>query len=242
MSPIDRSAHLNAWRTKPLTEKTLLAFGMLTLALVLPPGPGAPLVAIVMTLVTLRFARVDAGLWFACLAAPFGFLAFGAVSLTLRIDSHGIGLAPDALVAAAWVSARAVAGTTCLTFLALTTPTTDLVAGARRLGAPQEIVEIALLIYRLLFILADAARTMDAAQAARLGHAGLRRKLTSLGVLIANLLPRALDRARRLEIGLAARGWHGEMRVLNEVRPASAGGLLGVCLIVATTAAAGLFL
>ena len=45
MSPIDRSAHLNAWREKPLTEKTLLALGMLALALVLPPWPGAPLVA-----------------------------------------------------------------------------------------------------------------------------------------------------------------------------------------------------
>jgi len=85
---------------------------------------------------------------------------------------------------------------------ALTTPATDLIGGLGRLGLPAEITEIALLMYRFLFLLGDTAMAMDAAQAARLGHVGARRRLRSLGLLIANLLPRSLDRARRVFIVL----------------------------------------
>jgi cobalt/nickel transport system permease protein len=79
MSPIDREAHLNRWRGKPLAEKLLLALGMLVLALVTPPWPGAGFVALVMTAATLLFARVSPKVWLACAAAPLGFLAVGAV-------------------------------------------------------------------------------------------------------------------------------------------------------------------
>ena len=241
MSPIDRSAYLNRWNNKPLAEKALLALGMMALAIALPPGAGAPAVAIVMTLATLAGARVPAGLWLGLMLAPAGFLAVGVVSLSIRIDASGIGLAPGGLMAAAHLAARSLAGLTCLLFLALTTPTSTLIAGLRAIGLPQEIAEISLLMYRFLFILADAAFAMDAAQAARLGHASWSQRLRSLGILIANLLPRALDRARRLEIGLAARGWHGDMRVLSDARCATASGIAVVVALEAATAAIGLF-
>ena len=80
---------------------------------------------------------------------------------------------------------------------------------------------------------------MNAAQAARLGHDGARRRLRSLGLLVGNLLPRALDRARRLEIGLAARGWDGEMRVLTTPAKISAAGVITVLAVEAATVAIG---
>jgi len=240
MSPVDRSAHLNRWRHRALAEKAVLALGMLLLAVALPPVPAAPLVATVMVLATLVGARVPARVWLACLAAPLGFLLVGAVTLVVRLDASGLSLTPGGLPAAAGLAARSLAALTCLLFLALTTPATDLIAGLRRLGLPAEIAELALLTYRFLFLLGDTALAMDAAQAARLGHVGARRRLRSLGVLIANLLPRALDRARRLEIGLAARGWDGEMRVLSRRQAISPPALALVLALEAATAAAGL--
>ncbi|MBB4196861.1 cobalt ECF transporter T component CbiQ [Rhodoblastus sphagnicola] len=239
MSPIDREAHLNRWRGKPLAEKLLLALGMMVLALVLKPWPGAAVVAVAMTGAALLGARVSLKVWGACAAAPVGFLAVGAVSLALRIDGHGVGLAPGGFEAAGDLAVKSFAGVTCLLFLALTTPTSDLLAGARRIGVPSEITELALLMYRFLFILADAAVAMDAAQAARLGHATKRRRLRSLGLLAANLLPRALDRARRMEVGLFARGWRGEMRVLSDRPGPSARGMALVCAVLGATALVG---
>lgn len=241
MSPIDREAHLNRWRTKPLVEKFSFALGMLLLALVSKPWPAAGFIAAVMTGAALVGARVAPRVWLACATAPLGFLALGVVPLVLRVDLNGVGLAPGGLEAAGALAARSAAGVACLLFLALTTPTCDLLAGARRLGVPAEIVEIALLMYRFLFILADEAAAMNAAQAARLGHAGTGRRVRSLGLVAANLLPRALDRARRMEIGLAARGWSGEMRVLSDRPGPTLRGMSAVAAVLGATAVLGIF-
>ena len=238
MSPVDRVAHLNRWRRKSLTEKAVLALGMLLITLLLPPFPASVLVAAAMTLAALAGARVPLKLWLACAAAPTGFLLVGAVSLLVQVSTDGLSLAPDGGRLAAGLVARSLAGVTCLLFLALTTPVTDLVAGMRRLGLPHEVAEIAHLMYRFIFLLAETAMAMDTAQAARLGHVSARRRMKSLGMLIANLLPRAFDRARRLETGLAARGWHGEMRVLSVPSPISA---LGLTMVLAVEAGIILF-
>jgi cobalt/nickel transport system permease protein len=242
MSPVDRVAHLNRWRFRSLTEKALLALGMLLLDITLPPFPVAIVVAVIMSLATLVGARVPVRVWLACAAGPTGFLLAGTLSLLLQIDAGGLSLAPDGLKAAARLAARSEAGLTCLLFLALTTPASDLIAGLRRLRLPAEIAEIALLTYRFLFLLAETAAAMNTAQAARLGHVGIGRRLSSLGLLIANLLPRALDRARRLEIGLSARGWNGELRVLSRRSVLSPTGLAAILLLETGTATLGLLI
>jgi cobalt/nickel transport system permease protein len=215
---------------------------MLLIDITLPPYPVAAVVAIVMTLAALLGARVPMRIWLACAAGPTGFLLAGTLSLLLQIDAGGLSLAPDGTAAAIALAARSEAALTCLLFLALTTPASDLVSGLRRLGLPAEVTEVALLTYRFLFLLADTAMAMNNAQAARLGHIGVRRRLHSLGVLIANLLPRALDRARRLEIGLSARGWTGDMRVLSPPSPLSLPGLIAVLLMEIGTAAMGVLM
>jgi cobalt/nickel transport system permease protein len=239
MSAVDRVAHLNRWRFRSLTEKALLALGMLLLDITLPPIPVAVVVAAVMTTAALIGAKVPAKVWLASAAGPTGFLLVGTLSILLQIDAHGLSLAPNGLKAAADLALRSEAGLTCLLFLALTTPASDLIAGLRRLGLPAEIAEVALLTYRFLFLLAETAMAMNTAQAARLGHVGMRRRLSSLGMLIGNLLPRALERARALEIGLSARGWNGDMRVLSRRNPLSLSGLSAILLIEAVTAALG---
>jgi cobalt/nickel transport system permease protein len=225
MSHIDTSAHLNRWRKKSLAEKSLLAIGMLLIAVSVPSWHAAVLVAAVMIGATLLGAGVPLSLWWKAVTAPIGFLLVGVLTLIFQVQLWHIGIAPHGLELAGRVGARAFAGLTCLLFIALTTPATDIIAGLRRIGVPAEIAEMTLLIYRFVFLLGDTAETMNAAQAARLGHINYQRHMKSLGLLIANLMPRAFSRAQALEIGLAARGWHGELRVLSPVRRASPFGL-----------------
>ena len=230
MSHIDTSAHLNRWRKKSLAEKALLALGMLGIAVAVPSWQGALLVAALMIGATLFGARVAFSLWWKTMTAPLVFLFVGVFTLIFQVTFWHVGIAPHGLALAGRVGCRAFAGLTCLLFLALTTPAADLVGGLRRIGVPAEISEMTLLIYRFVFLLTDTAETMNAAQAARLGHITYRRHMKSMGALIANLMPRALARAHALEFGLAARGWHGELRVLSPVRRASA---LGIGIILA---------
>jgi cobalt/nickel transport system permease protein len=219
---IDRAASLSRWRRKPLAEKALAGFGLLALAVTLPPWPGAAYVGGAALGLTFLGARVPFGLWLRVAALPLGFLISGAAMLLVQIGPQGLSLAPGGVEAALHLGLRAMAATFCLMFLALTTPATDLLGGLRRLGLPGEIVEIALLTYRFTFLLAEAASAMTHAQSARLGHATNRLWLRSTARVIAGLLPRAMARARAMEVGLAARGWQGDMPTLALAPPASA--------------------
>ncbi len=235
MSTIDRVAHTNRWRSRSLSEKALLAFGLLVVTLAFPPWPTAAAVLVAAAAAAMVGARVPVRIWGLAMAAPVGFVVTGAATLMVSLGDGGPALAPNGLVDAAALTLRASAAASALLLLAFTTPASDLVAGLARARVPAEIVELALLIYRFLFVLADTFAAMHAAQEARLGHVDWRRRIRSSGLLAANLLPRALDRAHRMEAGLAARGWDGgPLRVMTPRRPVSAAGLAAV---VATLAA-----
>lgn len=240
MTPIDRIAQTNRWRTRALPEKLLLAGGLLALALILPPWPTALLVAAVAVGAATLGAGVPLGAFVAALLGPLGFVATGAATLLVEIGDGGLHLAADHGAAALALTGRSTAAIAALLLLTLTTPATDLVAGARRLRLADEIVDLALLTHRFLLLLGDTAAAMHDAQAARLGHVGALRRIRSAGMIAANLLPRALDRARRLEIGLAARGWTGgALDVLAPPRPVSPAGLAAVLATLAAVALAG---
>lgn len=236
---IDRAAFLSPWRRRPLAEKAVLSLGMLVLAVALPPIPGAAIVGAVMLAFTFVAARVPPKVWLAAAAAPVGFLLTGAATFLVSLSGSGFALVPEGAWPAGQLLLRSLAALTCLLFLALTTPVTDIVVGLRRIGVPRDLVDIALLTYRFVFLVADSALAMNHAQDARLGRSTRRRWLRSLGMLIGNLLPRTLDRARRLETGLAARGWDGEMRVLSRSPKASALAMAGIVGLEALIALAG---
>lgn len=239
---IDRAAFLSPWRKRPLAEKVTLSLGMLALAVTLPPFPGGAIVGLVMLAITFVGARVPLKVWLAAAAAPVGFLLTGAATFFVSISGSGLSLVPEGVWPAAHLLLRSFAALTCLLFLALTTPVTDIVVGLRRIGVPRDLVDIALLTYRFVFLVADAALAMNHAQEARLGRSNRRRWLRSLGMLIGNLLPRTLDRARRLETGLAARGWDGEMRVLSQGERPSAAVLTAIVALEAAIAVLGVSL
>jgi len=222
MSPaLDRLAQTGRWRCRSTLEKALLSFGLLGLALALPPWPGAALVLGLAWAVALAGARVSLAVWGRLVAAPFGFLIVGLAALAVEIGPDGVALARDHGRLALETGLRAAAAVSAMLLLAATTPSTDLMRAARRLGVPAEIADFALLTWRFAMLLLESAAQIRAAQEARLGWHGPRRALRSAGLLIALLLPRALERARWMEIGLAARG-DGALRTLAPSRPVSA--------------------
>jgi cobalt/nickel transport system permease protein len=231
VSLIDTSAYVNRWRKRSLAEKAFLAIGMLLIAVAAPSWPADILIAAAMILITIFGAGVRFSTWWAAMTAPISFLFIAAATLIFQVHDWRIGLAPNGLELAWHVGWRAFAGLTCLLFLALTTPAADLAQGLRSIGVPAEIVEMALLMYRFVFLLTDTASTMDAAQAARLGHSSYRRHMHSLALLIVNLIPRAFVRAQALEVGLTARGWRGELQVLSPVRPVSWMGMIRIVVL-----------
>ncbi|MEO5374189.1 MAG: cobalt ECF transporter T component CbiQ [Alphaproteobacteria bacterium] len=242
MHRVDRLAHDNRLSQRHPVEKLALAGGMLCLGLVLPPWPGAAIVAVVMAAAALGPAGVAVGDYLRVLAVPAGFLAAGLAVLPLALDlgpgGPSLSLSPEGLALAVGTGLRALAGVSCLTFLAVTTPPADLVWVLRRLRVSPAVIDIMLLTYRFVMCMTEVAARGMIAQQARLGWSSVPRRVRSAGMLAAALLPRTLDRARRLELGLAARGYDGVLAVPVERPGPSPVVLLAIGLVEAVVALA----
>ncbi len=218
MRSLDRIAQTNRWLGRSLAEKLTVGLGLLAVDLTQPPLATAPAILAVLTLLALGAARIPARVWAWGLAAPMGFSATGSIALLFPVDQTHV-------LAATAVMLRATAGGACLIFIGLTTPAPTLIQGLNRLHIPTEIIDVALLTYRFIFILADQAAAMHHAQTQRMGKATFVKKLRAVGHVAAGLLPRALHQARRMETGLAARNWQGAFPTLSAAPPVSVPGM-----------------
>lgn len=228
---LDEAAWTNAWRGRSAAEKSVLALGLLVVAVTASRPVVAMTVLAVAVVVALVGARVPARTYLKAVAAPIAFVALGAVSVAVTIGAGTpsaalwslgpVSVTPATLARAVEVSTRSFAAMAALMLLATTTPVSDLLTGLRRLRVPEAIIDIAALIYRMLFTLLDAVASIREAQAARLGYASGRSARHSLGHLGAAVLRQAWSRARRLEDGLAGRGYTTSLRTLAVQRPVS---------------------
>lgn len=102
---------------------------------------------------------------------------------------------------------RALALTSVLYFLLLTTPFGEILTVLARLGIPSLILELLTLMYRAIFILTQTASELIVAQKSRLGYVTWRRSMDSLAILVTQLLKRSLENYRQLTLGLKSRGF-----------------------------------
>lgn len=211
---IDDAAWSSAWRDIGLSGKVLLSGGLLSIALVLPVWPASVLVVFTSAALILGPAGTSLSTTLRALTIPLSFIALGSlpVAASVSIDpAWGVQIDAGTVLQAAETAGRATAGTMAILLLAFTTPMTELLNGLRRAGVPAACVEIASLVYSMLFMLLDSVRTVRRSQAARLGDDSLARSVHSSASLAAIALTRSWDRARRLERGLASRGYAGEL-------------------------------
>jgi cobalt/nickel transport system permease protein len=170
---------------------------------------------------------------------PLAFIVIGAVTAVVEVGPGGLGWAPDAAARAGALVGHGLAGSAAVLLLATTTPMSDLLPELRRLRVPAAVVEVASVVYRLLFVLLSSLTTIREAQTARMGHSSVRRSYRSSGMLAAAVLTRSWDRARRLQDGLAGRGMESGLRVLPEALPSSrrfvAATVGGLALLAAVT-------
>jgi cobalt/nickel transport system permease protein len=218
---IDDAAWASAWRPRSPADKVLVSLGLVVSALLLPVWPGSVLVGLTAVVLALGPARVPARTFGRAVRLPLTFILIGALTTVVQVGGDGVGWAPDAAAQAGSLVGHSVAGSAAVLLLATTTPMSDLLPALQRLRVPAAVIEVASVVYRLLFVLLTSLTTIREAQAARMGYATVRSSYRSSGALAAAVLTRSWDRARRLQDGLAGRGLETGLRVLPETRPAS---------------------
>ena len=242
---IDTAAWSSPWRRRSPGDKAFLGLGLAICSLLLPTWPGSLLITVAATGLVVGPAAVRWRVLFAAARGPIVFIAVGCLGIAVTWHSGGPGqLGPtvtgESLVQAARTAGRAFAGTAGVLVLAATTPISDLLGWARSRGFPEAVVDVAGLVYRLLFVLLDTTGRIRDAQTARLGYATRRATLRSAGALTAAVLTRAWSRAGRLEEGLVGRGLDGPLRVLDDARPTSPRFVAASATLLAVIAAVSL--
>jgi cobalt/nickel transport system permease protein len=217
---IDDAAWASAWRRRSPADKLLLSVGLVVTALLLPAWPGSLLVGLAAVVLALGPARVPARTFGRAVRLPLVFIGIGSLTAVVQVGD-GLGWAPDAAATAGSLVGHAVAGSAAVLLLATTTPMSDLLPALQRARVPAAVVEVAGVVYRMLFVLLTSLTTIREAQTARMGYATVRGSYRSSGALAAAVLTRSWDRARRLQDGLAGRGMETGLRVLPETLPAS---------------------
>lgn len=113
----------------------------------------------------------------------------------------------------------ALAGVSCLYFLALSTPITDIVMVLKKLHVPALIIELMILIYRFIFVLLDVAARITTAQYSRLGNRDFKTACRSFGQMASVLLVLSLKKSGALYDAMESRCYDGNIRVLTEDYP-----------------------
>jgi cobalt/nickel transport system permease protein len=216
----------NGLRTVPASVKAVF-IGAALLVGVFSTSVVAPLFifCIMSVLITLK-ARIPKGLYLKTLTVPLLFTLpvlpamtffFGSGEVLFKIVLQGFELnaTREGLNLGVLVSSRVLSGSSSLLFLVFTTPMVEIFGAMCRLRFPPFFVELAMMIYRYIFILIEVAERMAFAQEIRLGYSSYRRSYDSFGLLASNLFIRSWERAERAFTGLEVRGYDGKFDLVG---------------------------
>lgn len=233
---IDTLAYTNRLRTLPPEHKLIFASTTLAISLV-THSLVQILIAIWLGVWTVIYAKIPAGVYFKLLTFTIVFcltslpaLMVNGVAITdlprVQLDSlYGITLGQFYIylshrgsIQAGEIFTRALASVSCLYFLMLTVPFTEILHTLRRLRFPVLLTDLLLLMYRFIFILLNTANELLTAQNSRGGYSSWQNGMKSLAILIGQLLQRTLQKYSQFSLGLESRGFVSEFRVWHPRR------------------------
>lgn len=234
MIDIDSYAYSNNLKTVHPAEKSL--FAMMTMVACLTATTViTPLIALALMAggIVIK-AGIPTRIFVKLMLVPFSFLLIGVLTIAFSVSTNpaGFWLAhtlygltigihyPD-LITAVHLFLRSLGAVSCLYFLALTTPMTELITVLNKLRVPVIITELMVLIYRFIFVFMETATTIRRAQLSRSGYVSMKTSFRSLSLLFTALLGKVFVKSQELYNSMAARCYTGEIKVLTKKRPVS---------------------
>ncbi len=230
---IDSLAYTNRLRGLPPSHKLSFAIALLILCLV--SGAIVQLsIGLWLAVWIVVYAGIPGKLYLRLLSLPLMFLltslpalVIGGIQLSqiqeiqwdiwqgwgMSIGTFYLYVSRTGIYQVSLLFARAFASTSCMYFILLTVPFTEILQILRQLRCPELVTELLLLMYRFIFSLLAIADELWIAQNSRCGYRTWKLGMHSLGILIGQLLQRTLENYRQVSLSLAARGFNGELRV-----------------------------
>jgi cobalt/nickel transport system permease protein len=221
---LDKYAHSNGLKDVNIYFKVLLAISTMIVSLI-STSPVIPLIiTFFMSFLIIFKAQISWKFYLKFLSIPFTFgfmtfifmaIFFGVGAPILNLGIFNLSVTVDGFNLGFLVLARIMGGFSCLAFLALTTPMTELFSVLENLKIPKIVLEIAMLMYRYIFVFLDEAINMYHSQETRLGYHGLKNTYKSMGMLASNLFIKTWIKGEQVYIAMESRGYNGTIRTLK---------------------------
>lgn len=205
---------------------------------------------IVMSISTVKYGKLPLSRYIKFMSIPFGFLIIGTLTILINrfgqehtlllganIGSYAYGIDSESLAKSGKVVLRALGAVSCMYFLSLNTPMSDLFQVLSRTKLSPVIITLMELIYRYIFVLLEEVARMNIAKDSRLGNCNFKTSFRSMGELISMLFLRAYQRSDRISAALEARGYNGSFLALDEEyiksKKMNAASIFICCLLIA---------
>ena len=193
------------------------------LAVVMSTRVALPLVVLAGCAAWLVATRAPLGVALHRLAGPLGLaivvgLARTFLTGTTPLASFDLGplhlvATREGLVEGTQLACRVLGSLAVILVLCRSTSAEQMFAALRWARMPQAWLEIAMLMYRYIFVFFEQAASVVSAQKVRLGYGGLRASIRSLGSLAGVVILRSFDQAEKTYEAMLARGFHGNWPV-----------------------------
>lgn len=222
---LDNYAHSN--NLKDVNKYFKVLFAILTMMVsLISTSPVIPLiVAFLMSFLIIFEAKIPWKFYLKFFFIPFtfGFLTFIFMAFFFGVGNHvlelgifNLAVTEDGFNLGILVFARMLGGFTCLAFLALTTPMTELFSVLELAKIPKIVLELAMLMYRYIFVFTDEAINMYHSQETRLGYSSLKKSFKSMGMLGSNLFIRTWLKGEQAYIAMESRCYDGSIKTMQD--------------------------
>jgi cobalt/nickel transport system permease protein len=231
---LENIAQQNALREINPYVKLMVGFGAIILALISTSFVTPLFLAVTLSVILLLVARIEARLYIHILKAPLVF-AMVSVAAILFITGGGevfwnwqptsflsFSITSQSVNESLLVFCRVLGGMSALFFISLTTPMTELFIVMRQCRIPSVIIELAMFIYRSIFLLMDQVDQIRNAQLMRLGYSSPKEAISSFGNLCGSVFIASWDAGEDLIRAMDARCYDGRFAMLNQCCPPDA--------------------
>jgi cobalt/nickel transport system permease protein len=127
----------------------------------------------------------------------------GIFNLSVTLDGFNLGFL---------VFSRIMGGFSCLAFLTLTTPMNEMFFIFEGLKVPKIVIEIAMLMYRYIFLFLEEALNMYNSQKTRMGYGSLKSTYKALGLLASNLFIKTWLKGEQAYVAMESRCYDGSIK------------------------------
>jgi len=221
---LDSYAHSNNLKNTNTYFKVLFAILTMIVSLISTSLVIPLIIFLLMTVLIMFKAKIPSRFYLKFLSIPiiFAFITFVFMAIFFGVGAHvlefgifNLAVTEDGFNLGILVFARMLGGFSCLAFLALTTPMTELFSVLELFKIPKVVLEIAMLMYRYIFLFLDEAINMYHSQETRLGYSTFKNSFKSMGLLGSNLFIKTWLKGEQSYTAMESRCYDGSIKTFK---------------------------